>query len=92
MCPEPPQGPEPQLAPVGSQRETQAQGRRRFLACRGGCLRRDPPNRCGSTRELGRNPRRQGCGHRQSSQRGSGHMRTRSLAWLWDHGVWRNPN
>jgi hypothetical protein len=47
-----------------------------FLACRGGFLRRDPPDRCGSTRELGRNPRRQGCGHRQSRQRGSGHMRT----------------
>jgi hypothetical protein len=27
---------------VGSQRETQAQGRRHFLACRGGCLHRDP--------------------------------------------------
>jgi hypothetical protein len=42
MCPDPPQGLGPQLAPVGSQRETQAQGHRHFLACRGGCLRRDP--------------------------------------------------
>jgi hypothetical protein len=74
VCPDPPQGPGPQLAPAGSQRETQVQGRHCFLACRG-CLRRDLPDRCGNTRELGRNPRRQGCGHRQSSRRGSGHMR-----------------
>jgi hypothetical protein len=42
VCPDPPQGPRPQLAPAGSQRETQAQGRRHFLACRGGRLHRDP--------------------------------------------------
>jgi hypothetical protein len=72
----PPQGLGPQLAPAGCQHETQAQGRRHFLACRGGCLRRDPPDRCGNTRDLGRNPRRQGCGYRQSSRRGSSHMRT----------------
>jgi hypothetical protein len=76
MCPDRPQGLGPQLAPAGSQCETQAQGRRHFLACRGGRLRRDPPDRCENTRELGRNPRRRGCGHRQSSQRGSSHTRT----------------
>jgi hypothetical protein len=38
----PPQGLGPQLAPAGSQRETQAQGRRHLPACRGGCLHRDP--------------------------------------------------
>jgi hypothetical protein len=52
MCPDPPQGLGPQLAPARSQRKTQAQGRRHFLACRGGCLRRDPPDRCGNTRDL----------------------------------------
>jgi hypothetical protein len=35
----------------------QVQGRRRLVACRGGGLRHDLPDRCGSTRELGRNPR-----------------------------------
>jgi hypothetical protein len=50
----------------------QAQGRRHLPACQGGCLRRDPPDQCGNTRDLGRNPRRQGCGHRQSNRRGSG--------------------
>jgi hypothetical protein len=76
VCPDPRQGLGPQLAPAGCQRETQAQGHCRLLACRGGCLRRDPPDRCGNTRDLGRNPRRRGCGHRQSSRRGSSHMRT----------------
>jgi hypothetical protein len=52
---------------VGSQHETQAQGRRHLLACRGGCLRRDPPDRCRNTRDLGHNPRRRGCGHRRNS-------------------------
>jgi hypothetical protein len=76
VCLGPPQGLGPRLAPTGFQRETQVQGRRYFLVYRGGFLRRDSPDRCGSTRELGRNPRRQGCDHHQSSLRGSGHMRT----------------
>jgi hypothetical protein len=71
MCPDPPQGLGPQLAPAESQRKTQAQGRRRSLACRGGRPHRDPPDRCGNTRDLGHNPRRQGYGHRQSNWRGS---------------------
>jgi hypothetical protein len=33
LCPDPPQGLGPQLAPAGSQRETQAQGHRHLLAC-----------------------------------------------------------
>jgi hypothetical protein len=76
LCPDPPQGLGTQLAPTGSQHETQAQGRRRSMACQGGRPRRDPPDRCENTRDLGRNPRRQGCGHRQSNRRGSSHMRT----------------
>jgi hypothetical protein len=44
VCPDPPQGLGPQLAPAGSKHETQAQGRHHLLACRGGCLRRDPPD------------------------------------------------
>jgi hypothetical protein len=43
VCPDPPQGLGPQLAPARCQRETQAQGRCHPPACRGGCLRRDPP-------------------------------------------------
>jgi hypothetical protein len=58
VSPPPPWGPGPQLAPVGSQREMQVQGHHRLLACRGGFLRRDLPDRCGSTRKSGRNPRR----------------------------------
>jgi hypothetical protein len=42
MCPDPPQGLGPQLAPAGCQREKQAQGDRHPPAYRGGCLRRDP--------------------------------------------------
>jgi hypothetical protein len=42
MCPDPPQGLGPQLAPAGCQREKQAQGDRHPLAYRGGCLCRDP--------------------------------------------------
>jgi hypothetical protein len=72
----PPQGLGPQLAPAGCQREKQAQGDRHPPAYRGGCLRRDPLDRRGNIRDLGRNLRRQGCGHRQSNRRGSSHMRT----------------
>jgi hypothetical protein len=42
MCPDPPQGLGPQLAPTGCQREKQAQGDLHPPAYRGGCLRRDP--------------------------------------------------
>jgi hypothetical protein len=68
VCPDPPQGLGPQLAPVGCQREAQAQGDRHPLAYRGGCLRRDPLDRRGNIRDLGHNPRRQGCGHHRSNR------------------------
>jgi hypothetical protein len=42
VCPDPPHGLGPQLAPAGSQRETQAQRRCHLLACRGCRLCRDP--------------------------------------------------
>jgi hypothetical protein len=42
MCPDPPQGLGPQLAPAGCQREKQARGDCHPPAYRGGCLRRDP--------------------------------------------------
>jgi hypothetical protein len=48
VCPDPPQGLGPQLAPAGCQREKQAQGDRHPPAYRGGCLRRDPPDRRGT--------------------------------------------
>jgi hypothetical protein len=60
VCPDPLQGLRPQLALAGPQRKTQAQGQRRSLACRGGRLRRDPPDLCGNTRDLGRNREGQG--------------------------------
>jgi hypothetical protein len=63
MCPDPPQGLGPQLAPAGCQREKQTQGDRYPPAYRGGCLCRDPPYRRGNIRDLDHNPRRQGCGH-----------------------------
>jgi hypothetical protein len=74
VCPDPPQGLGPQLAPAGCQREKQAQGDRHPPTYQGGCLRRDPPHRRVNIRDLGHNPRRQGCGHRQSNRRGSSHM------------------
>jgi hypothetical protein len=92
VCPDTLQGLGPQLAPAGCQREKQAQGDRHPPAYRGGCLRRDPPDRRGNIRVLGHNPRRQGCGHHWSNRRGSSHMRSRSLAWHWDHGARRNPH
>jgi hypothetical protein len=76
VCPDPPQGLGPQLAPAGCQREKQAQGDRHPPAYQGGCLRRDPPDRRGNIHDLGHNLRRQGCGHRQSNWRGSSHMRS----------------
>jgi hypothetical protein len=42
VCPDPPQGLGPQLAPAGCQRKAQAQGEHRPPAYQGGCLRRDP--------------------------------------------------
>jgi hypothetical protein len=71
----PPQGLGPQLPPAGCQREAQAQGDRHPPAYQGGCLRRDPLDRRGNIRDLGHNPRCQGCGHHRSNQRGSSHMR-----------------
>jgi hypothetical protein len=50
-------------------------GDRQPPACRGGCLRRDLPDRRGNIRDLRHNPHRQGRGHRQSNRRGSGRMR-----------------
>jgi hypothetical protein len=44
MCPDPPKGLGPQLAPAGWQREKQAQGDHHPPAYQGGCLRRDPPD------------------------------------------------
>jgi hypothetical protein len=76
VCPDPPQGLGPQLAPAGCQREMRAQGDRRPPAYQGGCLRRDLPDRRGSIHDLGHNPCRQDRGHRQSNRRGSGRMRT----------------
>jgi hypothetical protein len=61
LCPDPPQGLGPQLAPTGCQREAQAHGDRHPPAYRGGCLRRDPLDRRGNIRDLGHNPRHQGC-------------------------------
>jgi hypothetical protein len=76
VCPDPPQGVGRQLAPAGCQREMRAQGDRQPMAYRGGCLRCDLPDRRGNIHDLGRNPRRQGHGHRQNNRRGSGHMQT----------------
>jgi hypothetical protein len=76
VCPDPPQGLGPQLALAGCQREKQAQGDRHPPAYRGGCLRCDPLDRRGNIRDLGHNPRRQGCGQHQSNRRGSSHMRS----------------
>jgi hypothetical protein len=76
VCPDPPQGLGPQLAPAGCQREKQAQGDRHPPAYRGGCLRRDPLDRRGNIHDLGHNLRRQGCGHHRSNRRGSSHMRS----------------
>jgi hypothetical protein len=76
VCPDPPQGLGPQLAPAGCQREAQAQGDRHPVAYQGGCLRHDPLDRRGNIRDLGHNPRRQGCGHHRSNRRGSSHMRS----------------
>jgi hypothetical protein len=76
VCPDPPQGLGPQLAPAGCQREAQAQGDRHPPAYQGGCLRHDPLDRRGNIRDLGHNPRRQGCGHHRSNRRGSSHMRS----------------
>jgi hypothetical protein len=76
VCPDPPQGLGPQLAPAGCQREKQAQGDRHPPAYQGGCLHRDPPDRRGNIRDLGHNPHRQGCGHHQSNRRDSSHMRS----------------
>jgi hypothetical protein len=42
VCPDPPQGLGPQLAPAGYQREAQAHGDHRPLAYQGGFLCRDP--------------------------------------------------
>jgi hypothetical protein len=53
VCPDPPQGLGPQLAPAGCQHEKQAQGDRHPPAYRGGCLRRDPLDRHGNIRDLG---------------------------------------
>jgi hypothetical protein len=71
VCPNPPQGLGPQLAPAGCQREKQAQGDRHIPAYQGGCLCRDPPDRRGNIRDLGHDLRRQGCGHHKSNRRGS---------------------
>jgi hypothetical protein len=76
VCPDHPQGLGPQLAPAGCQREAQAQGDRHPPAYQCGCLRRDPLDRHGNIRDLGHNPRRQGCGHHRSNRRGSSHMRS----------------
>jgi hypothetical protein len=76
LCPDPPQGLGQQLAPAGCQREAQAQGDRHPPAYQCGCLRRDPLDRRGNIRYLGHNPRRHGCGHHRSNQRGSSHMRS----------------
>jgi hypothetical protein len=52
VCPDPPQGLGPQLAPAGCQREAQAQGDHRPPAYQGGCLRCDPLDRRGNIRDL----------------------------------------
>jgi hypothetical protein len=74
--PPPPQRLGPQLAPVGRQREKQAQGDRHPPAYQGGCLHRDPLDQRGNIHDLGHNLRHQGCGHHRSNRRGSSHMRS----------------
>jgi hypothetical protein len=74
--PDPLQGLGPQLAPARCQREAQAQGDRHPPAYQGGCLRRDPLDRRENIRDLGHNPRRQGCGYHRSNRRDSSHMRS----------------
>jgi hypothetical protein len=56
VCPDPPQGLGPQLAPAGCQREKQAQGDHHPPAYRGGCLRRDPPRSTWKHSRLGPQP------------------------------------
>jgi hypothetical protein len=58
-------------------------------ACHSGFLHHAPRAQRGSTPESGRNPHRRSCS-RWSHQKGSGHMRTRNVAWPWDHGAWRS--
>jgi hypothetical protein len=66
----------PQLAPVGCQREAPAYGDHHPPTCRDGCLRRDPLDRRGNIRGLGRSPRRRGYGYRRNSRKGNSHMRS----------------